>query len=195
MCNCKTNILNPTPTIIGNTKCSTCGGDSLICETSATTDCITLSEDVPCVGAVTGDTLTSVLNGICSTCCNPIEKIYTLRVHLTSEQILNLGTPLKIFDATGPNTVFQPISSLTYYKFGTTPYTNNVAYYIYQSNPSTFQLYSSGIIGSLTDAVNLDPPGTFLFINTPLYIWCPLGNPFGGDGELTITITYKIISL
>ena len=127
----------------------------------------------------------------------------TVKVSLTSAEILNLSTtPKVLIAAPGANKIIQPLSVLINLNYGTTPYATNTSMRlatgtsfdpllsistVLAANDDTF--FRSLVSQTLT-ATNGVPP-----TNLPLTLYVPSGNPTAGDSTFDIYVTYVIITL
>jgi len=118
---------------------------------------------------------------------------------LSSAELLDLfTTPITLIPAQGANRVIVPSELIYQYTYGGTAY----------SSPSNFLKIFSGTIGnnsmfSIPDnvfegtasAIGVESPSGLSSANSALEIQCPNANPTLGNGTLTITIYYRVISI
>src|SRR5690349_7998744 len=132
--------------------------------------------------------------------------VQTATITLTSAQILGLyTTPVQVVPAPGTGQLLNPLSFTLQYKFGSTPYT---------VSPQGIQFISGAPgrdeYGSVTTSNLLDAPSSRVatasangqaggdpatYANQPLMVDLSTSDPTGGDGTLTITVTYTVVTL
>jgi hypothetical protein len=152
-----------------------------------------------CLGISPSGSATKVLNqqGDWINIETPEAQMYTTKVSLSSQDILNSNTAIEIIPAPGPNKFLQLISVTVRKNFYTTPYIS----------PSNSYLEIFG--AKITSGINLEFTSTEYDYNIPQdflsYTVGLINNksidfrtgivPTSGDGTLDIYISYQIIDL
>lgn len=122
--------------------------------------------------------------------------VYTVKVSLTSAEILQLNTtPKTLIAAPGAGKLIRPIGQVMKLNYGTTQYSGNAMITTlggniaftqtsYLSNSDAYDMRMQGQFGTATDLENL-----------PLLATVTSANPTGGDSTIDLYITYAVISL
>ena len=131
--------------------------------------------------------------------------VYTVKVSLTSAEILNLfTTPKQIIAAPGAGFCIQPICFFYEYNYGTTTYNTNQTLELryagvaanVNSNTILSRIFSvKARQGSLSTTLLTYIDSTQEIENKAFEVTVQTGNPTDGDGTLNIHVTYCIISL
>lgn len=132
------------------------------------------------------------------------DMLYQANVQLSSAQILAIATTaVQLLPAPGPNRLIRPIALTLAYKYHTTPYTLVPTPYVmvYWGIPPTVgdAWYNPiGLLDQTQDTIDLtlapthlDHPTTYLN-NQPLSLYWNGTAPTGGDGTLTLTLSYTV---
>ena len=131
--------------------------------------------------------------------------VQTTTITITSAQILSLHTsPVQVVPAPGAGQILNPIAFTVQYKFATTPYVIPAQGIQFISGASHDE-YAGVNTANLLDApssrvatataggqVGGDPA---VYANQPLLVALSNSDPTGGDGTLTITVTYTAVAL
>lgn len=129
--------------------------------------------------------------------------VYTVKTTIPASGVTSLNsTPVTIVPSPGAGAFIEPISAVMYLHNATTPYSANTGVTI-QFDTLTSPVFTIGIADTPTVAGQLracvpykpDTGESNIISNKNLNLWAPSGNPSGGDGALTIWLTYKIVSL
>jgi hypothetical protein len=132
--------------------------------------------------------------------------VQTTTLTLTSAQILSLYTlPVQVVPAPGAGQIINPIAFTLQYKFGTVAYTVPPQGIQFISGTPSHDEYVGVSTANLLDApssrvttatasgqVGGDPA---VYANQPLLVALSNSDPTGGDGTLTITVTYTVVAL
>ena len=128
---------------------------------------------------------------------------YTTKVDISSSGVTNLNsTPITIIPNPGTGAFIEPISAVMYLHSATSAFTTNTSL-VLQKDTVSSPLFTLNIADSpsVAGAMRTIQPvyplsgNTNIAPNKPLNLWCSTGNPSGGDGALTLWVTYKIVSL
>ncbi len=133
-----------------------------------------------------------------------MQTVKTVKVTLSSAQILTLGTPLAVIVAPGANKFIDVLGVKFNLRGGTTPYDTNTSIQMFLGTPSTVAVTNS--ISSFFAATDsfakpalpvLTAVSTIKsnYENQALNVFTSGGNPANGDAALDIYITYQIITL
>jgi hypothetical protein len=126
-------------------------------------------------------------------------QVLTAKITLNKTQLSNaFTTPVQLLPSPGTGRFIQLLSAYAIYTYGTTPYVANGANYIFLGQNGTsyvaygsISLLTSGTSGyGATTPIGAVTPSTF--VNQPLYYYNDVANISGGDGTLTIYLTYVI---
>ena len=121
---------------------------------------------------------------------------------IESADVLQLNsTPLTIVAAQGVGTVIQVISASVKIDFNTTPYATNIQLQIISSGSVKAQ-HSQNVLDASVSTVRFlaeqaatVATDTQLLENADLQVAVRTGNPTAGDSDITIYVTYRIITL
>jgi hypothetical protein len=124
----------------------------------------------------------------------------TYKTTISQADIANLhSAPIQLIDPYGAGTVIQVISMVSTINNSTTPYSGSttlgVAYAGYTASP----VITDGNILTQTSGSSIGcstcSGGQAAYENTGIVAFVETGNPEAGDGDLTISLTYKIIDI
>jgi hypothetical protein len=126
----------------------------------------------------------------------------TAKLTIASADVLQLNsTPLTIVAAQGIGTVIQVISASVKIDFNTTPYATNIQLQIISSGSVKAQ-HSQNVLDASVSTVRFlaeqaatVATDTQLLENADLQVAVRTGNPTAGDSDITIYVTYRIITL
>lgn len=131
--------------------------------------------------------------------------IESVRVVIPSAEVLALfTTPKEIIPAQGAGTLIEPMSVIGKMYNNTTPYVMNVGFAISANGASKAICYSDKFINTVTSSPSyhkfelLQPTiisNTNLIENAAIEAKVAVGNPTGGDGDIEIFATYRVITL
>lgn len=124
---------------------------------------------------------------------------------IASADVLQLNTtPLTIVAATGVGTAIEVLSACVSIDYGTTPYAINVGLSLRCDDGGSVepQVISLTALNASTSSIRkLTVDSTFaaadsqISENIPLEVYVPTGNPTVGDSDITVYVTYRIITL
>lgn len=179
-------------------SCSKCNTIGCTCKTSNArinnnSSHVTINQDIPCLGVIAGDSLTSALLDICNDCC-----LKTLKVSFSSYDIQHLFTiPIELIPDPGIGKLIVPSSIVANYIYNTIAYNSNQP----NININFYELSSGNIMGG-TNILDTHSNSTKLILlngdmlsNSPLMAQIQTENPTAGDGTVDLYIQYKIINL
>ena len=126
----------------------------------------------------------------------------TAKLTIASADVLTLNsTPLTIVAAQGVGTAIEVISASVKVDFNTTAYATNIDINVVASGATQSQ-YQGNILEAtlstnrkLTPTTGLIASDTQIAENAALYVSVGTGNPTAGDSDITIYVTYRIITL
>jgi hypothetical protein len=126
----------------------------------------------------------------------------TAKLTIATADVLTLNsTPLTIVAAQGVGTVIQVISASVKIDFNTTPYATNIQLQIISSGSVKAQ-HSQNVLDASVSTVRFlaeqaatVATDTQLLENADLQVAVRTGNPTAGDSDITIYVTYRIITL
>lgn len=131
--------------------------------------------------------------------------IKSVRVVIPSAEVLALfTTPKEIIPAQGAGTLIEPMSVIGKMYNNTTPYATNVGFAISANGASKAICYSDKFINTVTSSPSyhkfelLQPTiisNTNLIENAAIEAKVAVGNPTGGDGDIEIFATYRVITV
>lgn len=116
---------------------------------------------------------------------------------LSSAEILDLfTTPVTLIPAQGANRVIVPNELIYKYNYGGTAYDTNgePINILFLGSNQVYRIGDSEIEGSAS-IIGIESPSGVLVENTPLSIQAQTQNPTLGNGTLTITIYYRVITV
>ena len=116
---------------------------------------------------------------------------------LTSAEILALfTTPITLIPAQGANRVIAPIELVYQYNYGETAYDTNgePINILFLGSNKVYAIGDSEIEGSVS-LIGIESPSGVLVANTALSVQAQTANPTLGNGTLTITIYYRVITV
>lgn len=126
-------------------------------------------------------------------------------VTITSAEMLALfTTPKEIIPAQGSGTIIVPLSVTAKMVNNTTPYATNVTFNIYTNGTagalvSTDKFINTVLASPSYHQLELIQPtiisNSNIAENQPIEATVPLGNPTGGDGDVEIFVTYRVITV
>lgn len=149
----------------------------------------------------TDDTLVPSQKAVKSYVDGKISAIVTVKVLLTSAEILSLHTSPKILVAAkGPSTLIVPIGTVVFYGvYATTPYDTNINLSL--ATGTIFERQYTGTLGftgttleSLSTSVSLSSSVPADSLNVDLVLSAVVGNPMNGDSTIAIYLSYQVIS-
>lgn len=120
-------------------------------------------------------------------------------ITIPSADILNLFSVRQlIVETPGDGSVIMPIRALATLTGVTTPYATNVNVTVLGENASEVNQYWGLFqIDSASDTEILFQgalsAGTRLYVDQSLYVQSQTGDPTAGDGDLTVTVWYKLL--
>jgi hypothetical protein len=126
----------------------------------------------------------------------------TAKLTIATADVLTLNsTPLTIVAAQGVGTVIQVISASVKIDFNTTPYATNIQLQIISSGSVKAQ-HSQNVLDASVSTVRFlaeqaatVATDTQLLENADLQVAVRTGNPTAGDSDITVYVTYRIITL
>jgi hypothetical protein len=127
----------------------------------------------------------------------------TAKLTIASADVLQLNsTPLTIVPAPGAGYAIEVISASVKIDFNTTAYATSTNLLISNSSSNTDQFRGGGVLASTVSTfkrfILTDPTGatdTQIIENDSLIIRCDSADPTAGDSDITIYVTYRIITL
>ena len=129
--------------------------------------------------------------------------VYTVKVSVPTSGVTNLNsTPVVIVPSPGVGSFIEPLGATMYLHNATTAYSANTGVTI-QFDTLSSPVFNMGIADAPTVAGQFRACAPYkpnngdsnIISNKNLNLWAPAGNPTGGDGALTIWLTYKVVSL
>jgi len=124
---------------------------------------------------------------------------------IPSADVLQLNTtPLTIVPAQGVGTAIEVLSACVSIDYGTTPYATNVGLSLRCDDGGSVepQVISLTALNASTSSIRkLAVDSTFaaadsqILENIPLEVYVPTGNPTAGDSDITVYVTYRVITL
>lgn len=131
--------------------------------------------------------------------------VKTVKVSLSSAQILTLGTAINLIAAPGAGKMIDVLKVFLRLNFVTTAYDTNTAVTLYLGTPTLYQLTgsSTGFLANTSTTMVQPAMQRYLsafssiqsnFENQPVTIVSG-GNPANGDSTVDVWITYQIINI
>jgi len=127
----------------------------------------------------------------------------TAKLTIASADVLTLNTtPLTIVAAQGVGTAIEVISASVKIDFNTTAYATNVSLALVSVGANNPQLRSLTALNATVNSIRrLAVDSTFggadtqIIENAAIVVAAETGNPTAGDSDITVYITYRIITL
>ena len=127
----------------------------------------------------------------------------TAKLTIASADVLTLNTtPITIVAAQGVGTAIEVISASVKIDFNTTPYATNTVLQLISSGGATLVQATTTTVLTVTQNTHTGfirtapiASGGSIFENTELTVNVFNGNPTAGDSDITIYVTYRIITL
>ena len=121
---------------------------------------------------------------------------------IASADVLTLNTkPIEIIAAPGVGYAIEVISTSVYIDFNTTPYATNIQLQVFNLGASK-PLFAQNILDAsvatrrfLTKQAATLATDTQILENASLQVSVKTGDPTAGDSDITIYVTYRIITL
>jgi len=126
----------------------------------------------------------------------------TAKLTIASADVLTLNTtPIEIIAAPGVGYAIEVISTSVYIDFNTTPYATNIQLQVFNLGASK-PLFAQNILDAsvatrrfLTKQAATLATDTQILENASLQVSVKTGDPTAGDSDITIYVTYRIITL
>ena len=120
----------------------------------------------------------------------------TAKLTIASADVLTLNTtPLTIVAAQGAGTVIEVLSAFVSIDFNTTGYATNTTLQVLNNLTSDAQ-FDGNVLGALFSGnLTLTPNLSSLTENQDLVVSVATNDPTAGDSDITIYVTYRIITL
>ena len=187
---------NSNTNIIGGENNNVTGYDTVLIGAK---DVITKEHDKIYLGnSLKIDTITGVsyLNNV------QLNNEYSLVRLVTNEELLNLyTTPIRLVGNVGENKYIKVTGASAFLKYNSTPFIGDTSLKLHDTN-------SEMAVVKLDNMLSKEVSGLFLFDYTPntpvytkavmngdLYLTCDNTNPVGGDSDVIIELSYKIIDI
>jgi hypothetical protein len=125
----------------------------------------------------------------------------TAKLTIASADVLTLNTtPLTIVAAQGAGYAIEVLSASLRMVFNSVAYATNTRVEILASGASVPQLqFGTGVLSSASNVLNSigkgGGVGTNMIDNTSIVVSVDSGDPTAGDSDITVYITYRIITL